>query len=43
MEEIKQTFDNEGIEIPFPHISLYSGSETKPIPITIVGADQIEV
>jgi small-conductance mechanosensitive channel len=43
MEEIKQEFDKEGIEIPFPHISLYSGSETKPIPITIIGEDQSEV
>lgn len=36
MEEIKIRFDEEGIEIPFPHVSLYSGSDTKPIPINIV-------
>jgi len=36
MEEVKNRFDKEGIEIPFPHISLYSGSDTKPIPINIV-------
>ena len=36
MEEIKIRFDQEGIEIPFPHVSLYSGSESKPIPINII-------
>lgn len=35
-EEVKKRFDEEGIEIPFPHISLYSGSTTQPVPITIV-------
>jgi len=35
-EEVKNRFDKEGIEIPFPHISLYSGSQTAPIPIQIV-------
>lgn len=34
-EEIKARFDEEGIEIPFPHVSLYSGSATKAIPIEI--------
>ena len=33
---IKETFDAEGIEIPFPHTSLYSGEATKPFPIKIV-------
>jgi small-conductance mechanosensitive channel len=41
MEEIKFEFDLEGIEIPFPHVSLYSGSETKPIPINIVNNKKI--
>jgi small-conductance mechanosensitive channel len=35
-EEIKKRFDSEAIEIPFPHVSLYSGSETKPLPIEVV-------
>ena len=35
-EEIKKRFDEEGIEIPFPHVSLYSGSVTDPVPIKIV-------
>ncbi|MBN2012868.1 mechanosensitive ion channel family protein [candidate division KSB1 bacterium] len=35
-EQIKLRFDAEGIEIPFPHVSLYSGSVTTPFPIEIV-------
>lgn len=35
-EEIKLRFDQEGIEIPFPHLSLYSGSVTQPFPVQIV-------
>lgn len=35
-QEIKQAFDAHGVEIPFPHVSLYSGEATKPIPISIV-------
>jgi len=35
-EEIKKRFDDENIEIPFPHISLYSGSATQPIPVSII-------
>lgn len=33
--EIKRRFDEEGVEIPFPHLSLYKGSITEPIPIKI--------
>lgn len=36
MRDIKNRFDKEGVEIPFPHISLYSGSATEPFPISIV-------
>ncbi|MEL7832433.1 mechanosensitive ion channel family protein [Fodinibius sp. Rm-B-1B1-1] len=40
-EEIKKQFDQEGIEIPFPHVSFYTGSESKPLPIELVkGAEQ---
>lgn len=34
-EEVKARFDKEDIEIPFPHVSLYSGEATNPIPIEL--------
>ncbi len=37
LEQIKARFDEEGIEIPFPHRSLYAGSSTDPFPVQIVG------
>ncbi|ADN02776.1 mechanosensitive ion channel family protein [Spirochaeta thermophila] len=36
MHEIKQRFDAEGIEIPFPHVSVYTGSVTSPFPIRVM-------
>jgi small-conductance mechanosensitive channel len=35
-QEIKEQFDDKGIEIPFPHRTLYTGSVTQPLPIRIV-------
>ncbi len=34
--EIKAAFDAAGIEIPFPHRSLYAGEATGPFPVRIV-------
>jgi small-conductance mechanosensitive channel len=31
--EIKEAFDREGIEMPFPHVSVYAGEASKPIPV----------
>lgn len=38
-EEVKRRFDEEGIEIPFPHLSLYTGSLTEPLPIRLAKED----
>lgn len=40
-EQVKNAFDAAGIEIPFPHRSLYSGNETAPFPVRIV-AEEVE-
>ncbi len=34
--EIKERFDAEGIDIPFPHRTLYAGENSKPFPVTVV-------
>ena len=39
-EEVKKRFDEEGIEIPFPHLSLYSGSVTDPLPVRIENSEK---
>lgn len=33
--EIKEAFEQKGIEIPFPHVSIYTGDVTKPFPVQI--------
>jgi small-conductance mechanosensitive channel len=35
-QQITEKFAAEGIEIPFPHISLYTGEATKPFPHKVV-------
>jgi small-conductance mechanosensitive channel len=32
-QQIKEAFERHGIEIPFPHISVYAGSATEPFPL----------
>lgn len=36
-EDVKRRFDEEDIEIPFPHRTLYTGSVTEPFPVRVVG------
>ncbi len=36
---VKAAFDRENIEIPFPHMSLYAGKHSGPIPVTLNHAD----
>jgi len=38
-EEVKRCFDAEGIEIPFPHLSVYAGAASAPIPVRMVEGD----
>ena len=33
--EVKEAFDAHGIEIPFPHRTLYAGSATDPLPVRV--------
>lgn len=35
-EEVKNAFDAAGIELPFPHRSLYAGSDSAPFPVRII-------
>ncbi len=34
--EIKEAFDRAGIEIPFPHVSVYTGEATKSFPVEVI-------
>jgi small-conductance mechanosensitive channel len=40
MQDIKERFDAEGIEIPFPHRTVYTGAASDPFPIRIVDGKQ---
>lgn len=41
LTDIKKRFNSEGIEIPFPHHSLYTGAVTEPFPIRLVGGESV--
>lgn len=38
--EVKEAFDREGIEIPFPHVSVYAGEASKPISVKLQGEEK---
>lgn len=38
-QNIKKTFDEQGIEIPFPHISVYAGTQSKPFDVSLTSAN----
>jgi small-conductance mechanosensitive channel len=38
-EQIKAQFDAAGIEIPFPHVSVYAGSETAAFPVRLESSE----
>ena len=40
MVAIKKALDGAGIEIPFPHTSVYAGSHSEPFRIQLVGSEQ---
>jgi small conductance mechanosensitive channel len=38
---IKNTFDEKGIEIPFPHLSIYFGEASKPFALLLQQASEL--
>jgi small-conductance mechanosensitive channel len=38
-QQIYEALTEAGVEIPFPHRTLYTGSETEPFPVRVVGAN----
>ena len=38
-EDVKRRLDAEGVEIPFPHVSVYTGSESAPFPVRLLEED----
>ncbi len=39
MMQVKSLFDSHGVEIPFPHLTLYSGSQTAPFPLAVASGE----
>lgn len=43
MVAVKRTLDAEGVEIPFPHTSVYAGSHSEPFKVQLLSASPAEV
>ncbi|KAA1173372.1 mechanosensitive ion channel family protein [Marinobacter salinexigens] len=41
MIDIKKTLDREGIEIPFPHTSVYAGNHSEPFRVQLLGPETV--
>lgn len=39
--EIKKAFDSEGVEIPYPHLSLYAGKHSEPLTVRQLAEEPI--
>ncbi len=39
-EQVKVAFDEAGIEIPFPHRTIYTGEVTRPFPVVLTGGNE---
>ncbi len=42
-EKVKQLLDDNDIEIPYPHLSLYAGSDSAPIRVTLSSDDSSQL
>ena len=38
--EVKEALDEAGVEIPFPHRSLYAGEASRPFPVRVVNGEE---
>lgn len=41
-QAIKKKFDEENVEIPYPHVSIYKGEITDPIPVQLIMPEKAE-
>ena len=39
---VKKAFDEHGIEIPFPHRTIYTGAQTQPFPLSVKSVNPVQ-